>query len=246
MPGSRFLRAAIVDDEPQARSRLRRLLGGEPDVNVVAECADGRAAAEAMRHLRPDVVFLDIQMPDLDGFGALDELSPDERPWIVFVTAYSEHALRAFDVHALDYVLKPVSPDRLHKAIARVRTHMTPLAPPEYPSRLGVPIGSRTRFISVETIDFILAAANYAEVYLGSRSYALRETMSRLERRLDPRLFLRIHRSRIVRLACIDDIEPLASGQYVLRLTSGVRLTSGRRYRERLERALGVASTGTR
>jgi two-component system LytT family response regulator len=253
------LRAVIADDEPLARARLRRLLGHEPDVDVIAECATGREAADAMRRTRPDVLFLDVQMPDVDGFGALNQVPPAERPWIVFVTAYATHAVRAFEEQALDYLLKPISAERLHDAVGRVRQrlvesahataagttattapHAHPVAPREYPARLAVPIGSRLRFIAAEDIDYITAAANYAEIHAGGHTFALRETMTSLEARLDPRSFLRIHRSRIVRLAVIEDIEPLVSGQYVVRLKNGVRLTSGRSYRQLLQKALGI------
>jgi two-component system, LytTR family, response regulator len=256
------LRAVIADDEPLARARLRRLLGHEPDVDVIAECATGREAAEAMRRTRPDVLFLDVQMPDVDGFGALNQVPPAERPWIVFVTAYSSHAVRAFEEQAIDYLLKPVSAERLHDAVGRVRQRVAESAAPvhaassvhatapaavaapprEYPSRIAIPMGSRFRFIDTTDIDYITAAANYAEIHAGVHTFVLRETMTSLEARLDPRLFLRIHRSRIVRLAGIDDIEPLVSGQYVVRLKTGARLTSGRSYRQLLQKALGLES----
>jgi two-component system LytT family response regulator len=261
MPHGTSLRAVIADDEPLARARLRRLLGHEPDVDVIAECATGREAADAMRRTRPDVLFLDVQMPDVDGFGALNQVPLAERPWIVFVTAYATHAVRAFEEQALDYLLKPISAERLHDAVGRVRQRLVEtaratatatttamaaahahVAPPrEYPARLAVPIGSRLRFIAAEDIDYITAAANYAEIHAGGHTFALRETMTSLEARLDPRAFLRIHRSRIVRLSVIEDIEPLVSGQYVVRLKNGVRLTSGRSYRQLLQKALGIA-----
>lgn len=244
------LRAVIADDEQLARARLRRLLGHEPDVDVIAECATGRETADAMRRTRPDVLFLDVQMPDVDGFGALREVPADERPWIVFVTAWATHAVRAFEERALDYLLKPISAERLHDAVGRVReriaesaSHAAPrhaAEPREYPARLAVPIGSRLRFIAAADIDYITAAANYAEIHAGGHAFALRETMASLEARLDPRAFLRIHRSRIVRLAAIEDIEPLASGQFVVRLKNGTRLTSGRSYRQLLQKALGI------
>lgn len=244
----RVLRAVIADDEPLARARLRRLLGLEPDVDVIAECATGREAADAMRLTRPDVVFLDVQMPDVDGFGALNAVPRGERPWIVFVTAYSTHAVRAFEEQAIDYLMKPISAERLHDAVGRVRQRMleaspsnaNAAAPREYPARLAVPIGSRLRFVAAEEIDYITAAANYAEIHCNGHTFTLRETMASLEARLDPRAFLRIHRSRIVRLAIIEDIEPLVSGQYVVRLKNGARLTSGRRYRQLLQKALGI------
>jgi two-component system, LytTR family, response regulator len=256
----RVVRAAIVDDEPLARARLRRLLGAEPDVDIVVECARGGEVVVAVTRARPDVVFLDIQMPDIDGFTTIAALPAHPRPWVVFVTAYSEHAIRAFEAQALDYLLKPVSADRLREAVTRVRERLADaqaralesrlasahIVPRDYPSRLPVPVGARTRLVPVDAIDFIAAAANYTELHIGGVAYVLRETMTHLETRLDPRLFLRIHRSRIVRLACVEDVEPLASGQYVVRLRNGVRMTSGRSYRTRLQQALGLMDESSR
>jgi len=250
----RTLRALIADDEPLARARLSRLLAGEEGVEIVASCGDGAETAQAIRELRPDVAFLDIRMPGMDGFRALSSMPKSARPRVVFVTAYAEHAVRAFDAEATDYLLKPVSGDRLHEAVRRLRRSLiddgSSPAPareettgaPTYFSRLAVPDQGRLRVIAVEDIDHVLAQRNYVELFVGERAYRLRETLSHLEARLDPAQFVRVHRSRLVRLDSVADIEALAHGQYLLRLRSGIRLRSGRSYRNVVRRAFGVAA----
>lgn len=248
----RTLRALIADDEPLARARLSRLLAGEEGVEIVASCGDGAQTVQAIRELRPDVAFLDIRMPGMDGFRALSALPKSARPRVVFVTAYAEHAVRAFDAEATDYLLKPVSGDRLHEAVRRLRRSLTEdgasvpareetAGSPAFFSRLAVPDQGRLRVIAVEDIDHVLAQRNYVELFVGERAYRLRETLSHLEARLDPAQFVRIHRSRLVRVDCVADIEALAHGQYLLRLRSGIRLRSGRSYRNVVRRAFGVA-----
>ncbi|MPZ17612.1 MAG: response regulator [Luteitalea sp.] len=250
------LRTLIVDDEPLARARLKRLLEAEPDVTIVGECRTSAEAVQAICREAPHILLLDIQMPEGDGFSVLQRMPSDLRPLPILVTAYSEHAVRAFDAQAFDYLLKPISAERLRASLDRARAQLAErrrlelsgaLAHPHqealpgpYADRLAVPAGPRIRFVPVNEVDFITAQANYAELHVGGTTYLVRETMSALEGRLDPRVFVRIHRSRMVRLNLIADIEPLASGQYVLRLKTGVRLTSGRSYRVRLRRALGL------
>ncbi len=250
------LRTLIVDDEPLARARLRRLLHDEPDVAIVGECGTSAEAVAAVRRESPHVLLLDIQMPEGDGFSVIEQMPADQRPLTIFITAYSGHAVRAFEARALDYLLKPIGADRLHDALERARAQMaqreradlsTALArlredapPRAYVDRLAVPAGPRIRFVPVEDVEYMTAQANYVELHVGGATHLVRETLTALEGRLDPRLFARIHRSRIVRLDRIADIEPLASGQYVVRLKSGVRFTSGRSYRSRLRRALGL------
>ncbi len=247
------LRVVVVDDEAMSRARLCRLLGQEPGVSVLAECADGDSAVAALRRLRPDAVFLDIRLPDLNGFGVLQALPESERPQVVFVTAHADHALRAFDVDAVDYLLKPYSAERLRAALARLRRQSSsaapssplPLSPPPasgaYPQRLAVPAGARLHLLAVDRIECALAQSNYVELRADGQSYVLRETLGGLEARLDPARFLRIHRSRIVRLDAVRDVEPLEGGRYLLRLASGLRLGSGASHRERLRSALGLA-----
>ncbi|WP_149193897.1 LytR/AlgR family response regulator transcription factor [Luteimonas suaedae] len=244
---TRHVRAAIVDDEPLARARLSRLLLAEGDVDVVAEYGDGVQAAAGLAAAVVDVVFLDVRMPHADGFAMLERLPPARRPLVVFVTAFSAHALRAFDASAIDYLVKPVAPERLGESVARVRQRLAaeaaaaPAATADYPERLAVPDGQRLRMIRVDDIEYVLAQGNYLELHLGERTLLLRETMTGFVRRLDPRRFVRIHRSRIVRLDLIDQIEPYGAAQYWLRLRNGTCMTSGRSYREPLRRALGIA-----
>lgn len=243
------LRAVIADDEPLARARLRRLLEDGQGVEIVAECASGDEAVAAVHNLQPDVVFLDIRMPDLDGFGVLGDLNPARRPCVVFVTAYADHALRAFDADAVDYLLKPYSSERLQAALARVRRMLAsdPLRADavrnDYLQRLAVPVGARMQLLPVAVIYCVVAQANYVELHANGRSFLLRATMAGLEARLDPRLFVRVHRSRIVRLDAIRDIEPLDSGQYLLRLADGMRIATGRSYRDKLREALGLGAS---
>lgn len=243
---SRRVRAAIIDDEPLARARLSRLLAAEGDVDVVAEYADGAEAAVGLAGTAADVAFVDVRMPHVDGFAMLERLPPARRPLVVFVTAYSAHALQAFDVAAIDYLVKPVAPERLHASVARVRRQLAaeaadPVpAAEDYPQRLAVPDGQRLRVIRVDDIEYVRAQGNYLELHLDGRTLLLRETMAGFTRRLDPRRFVRIHRSRIVRIDMIDQVEPYGAAQYWLRLRNGTCMTSGRSYREQLRWALGL------
>lgn len=246
------LRAVIADDEPLARARVARLLGAIGTVDVVASCTTGTDAVAAVIATDPDVVFLDIDMPGLDGFRALEALPPHRQPRVVFVTAYSAHAVRAFDVQALDYVLKPVSGERLRAAVDRVRASMHAAtsdasgtnvhvdAHERFARRIGVPQGLRIVLVPVEDIDYVSAHANYVELHTPARSWLLRETLSGILARLDPAQFLRVHRSRIVRVDAIAEVEPQPSGQYLLRLRSGVRIGSGCRHREPIRDRLGL------
>lgn len=240
------LRAAIVDDEPLARARLRRLLAHEEGVAIVAEFGDGISAAEGLQAIAVDVVFLDVRMPQVDGFAMLQRLPAAKRPGVVFVTAYSEHAVQAFDARAVDYLVKPVAQDRLHESLQRVRAQFVAPAinpaSPQYPERLAVPDGPRLRMVAVRDVECVLAQGNYVELRVEGRSLLLRETMASIEARLDPQLFARIHRSRIVRVDLVEQIEAHGAGQYVVRMRSGLRITSGRSYRASLRKALGLSS----
>lgn len=234
------LRVLVVDDEPMARARLRRMLGAEHGVHILGECSNGEEAAAALGSLKPDVVFLDIQMPGMDGFGTLHLASAAWRPHVVFVTAFSEHAVDAFEHGAVDYLLKPYSRERLRLSLERARAarrSATPGVSDGFPERLPVPVGHRLRMVPVQTIDCVVAQLNYVELHVGEERLSLRETMAAMESQLDPRHFARIHRSRIVRIAAVRDIETLESGQYVFRLASGARLGSGPAYRERVRQA---------
>lgn len=236
------LRAAIVDDEPLARARLARLLAVEPEVEIAGEYGDGPAAVAGLRALPVDVVFLDVRMPQMDGFAMLERLPASQRPQVVFVTAYSEYAVEAFDARAIDYLVKPVAPDRLARAVERVRDTLARQGAPSaaYPDRIAVSDGQRLRMIAVADIECVLAQGNYVELRIDGKGVLVRETLAHILARLDPKRFARIHRSRIVCVDRIDQVEPYASGQYVVKMRSGLRLTSGRNYRSELRRALGL------
>ncbi len=247
-------RALIVDDEPLARERLRTLLASETDFRIVAECADGETAVAAIEESRPDVVFLDVQMPELDGFEVLDALGEGTPPLIVFVTAYEEYALRAFEASALDYLLKPFDRARFRRTIERVRARLAEpaaAAPADVrallarlgeaharPKRFVVREGSRLVFVPVETIDHIESAGNYVRLHTGGASHLYRATLAELERRLDPDVFVRVHRSAIVNIERVRKAEPFFHGEYILTLADGTRVTSTRTYGARLRELL--------
>jgi two-component system LytT family response regulator len=241
----------IVDDEPLARRRLRSLLSGEPDVEIIGEYGNGRDAVTAIRETKPDLVFLDIQMPELDGFGVVREVGAAAMPAVVFVTAFDEYALKAFDVHAFDYLLKPVDRDRFASTIRRARGRASGddarvlgdrlealLAEVRgrrlEPQRLPIRKDGRIFLVRPEDIDWLEADGNHVRVHIGKESHLIRETLSKLESRLPERSFMRIHRSTLVNIARIREIQPWFQGDYVLLLTDGTRLTSGRSYRDRV------------
>lgn len=248
------LRVVVVDDEPIARRRVRRLLSSMETVNVVGEAGDGRSALECIEGVRPDLVLLDVRMPEVDGFDVACRLT-SPRPSIIFLTAHEEHALRAFEVHALDYLLKPVARDRLAAAIERV-TEWVRRKPAgrdadvaDATARLEAgrtalrrwPVRShgRIELVDVDSIDWIEASGNYVTLHAGRRTHLLRETLSAMERQLDPGVFVRIHRSTVVRIGQIRQLETAQRGDYIVVLGDGTRLTLTRTYRRRLERALG-------
>jgi two-component system, LytTR family, response regulator len=248
------IRAVIVDDEPPARRRIRALLANEHDVEVIAECRDGREALTVITAAQPDLVFLDVQMPETDGLAVARsvEKAGGELPLIVFTTAHSQFAVPAFDVDAVDYLLKPFDPDRFRAAVARARESLGTLrrgadlsasaapTPGTYVDRVPVRMGTRICLVPVGDIDYCEAEANYVRLHAGGQSYLVRETLAGMEAKLDPSRFLRIHRSLIVQLARVESLEPLFHGDYLLRLRSGARLTSGRTYRARLHQALNL------
>ncbi len=252
------IRTVLADDEPLARERLGTLLRSEPDVEVVAECADGARTIAAIQQLGPDLVFLDVQMPGSDGFDVIQAVRPDRMPIVVFVTAYDKYALRAFDVHALDYLLKPFDRDRFQKALQRAREQMEgqqtgdlgrrllalvhDLKPDQQRlDRLVVKAGGRVFFLRTDEIDWIEAAGNYVRLHLGNDSHLFRETMNALEAKLDAQRFFRIHRSRIVNIERIQELQPWFNGEYAVILRDGTRLTLSRGYREKLQERLGRA-----
>jgi two-component system LytT family response regulator len=250
------IRALIVDDEPLARERLRTLLEGEPDIEVVGECADGQQAVATIKQVAPDLVFLDIQMPELDGFGVLAQLEGTRLPVVVFVTAHDRFALKAFEVHALDYLLKPFDRARFQKTLrraleslrqnrpeqitAQLSALLSDIRPPaKYLERLAVKSSGKVVFLKVEDLDWIEAADNYVDLHWGNESLMHRETMSALEQQLPPNKFMRISRSSIVNVDRIKELQPLFHGEYAVILRNGVRLTLSRTYRDKLSRMLG-------
>ena len=251
----RKIRTLIVDDEPLARKRLQRLLSDETDVEVVGECGDGLEAVEAIRSRTPDLVFLDVQMPGLDGFGVVEQVGPEAIPAVVFVTAYDQHALRAFEVSALDYLLKPFLPERFQRAMGRARKQLSgdrdertqeklvqllaQVSGRRWLDRLLVKSESRVYFLKAEEIDWVEAADNYVQLHVGKEVHLLRETMARLEASLDPARFLRIHRSTIVNLDRVKEMHPWFSGEYVVLLNDGTQLRLSRGYRAKMEERLG-------
>jgi two-component system LytT family response regulator len=252
------LRVLVADDEPIGRQRLVRLLQAEPDTDVVAACADGEEAVEAIREHTPDIVLLDIQMPNLDGFEVVAALGEAQQPVVIFVTAHDQYALRAFEVHAFDYLLKPVDQDRLREAMGRAVSSAGRVSQPSATrrilslleelnarerargrERLVVRSPERAFFLRTETIDYIEAAGKFVHLHVGRTVHALRESMAELEQELDSARFLRISRSVIVNLDRIQEIQPWFQGDYVLILSDGTKLTSTRGYRDNMRRLLG-------
>jgi two-component system, LytTR family, response regulator len=253
------IRAMIVDDEPLARRRIRSLLVEAEDVEVIAECTNGRDAIRALEESPPDLLFLDIQMPELDGFDVLQAIGVGHVPVVIFVTAYDQFALRAFESHALDYLLKPFDDERFEAALQRARERIRQQQRGEldrrleamleevrrdrgYMQRLVVPRGHRSAFIRTEEIDWIEAERNYIRLHVGGRAHLLRQNRSRIESALDPAKFCRIHRSTIVNIDRIQAVESLARGEYLVVLHDGTKLTSGRSYRSNLHHLMGKES----
>jgi len=212
-------RALIVDDEPMARRGVRQLLAVFPSYQVVGECRDGREALIALDRLRPDVVFLDIQMPGIDGFALIERQSIDRMPAVVFLTAYDEYALKAFEAQALDYLLKPVSERRFAAMIRRLSAHLQTKASHE--AGLVVDTTRGVAVVRFDEVDWIESADNYARIWTGERSFLVREPLHALTRRLQPAGFLRVHRRALVSIASIREIRSTSSGQSVVVLTNG-------------------------
>ena len=244
------IRALVVDDEPVARGHLRALLEDRGDVQVIAECGDGRTAVERIQSLGPDLVLLDVQMPGLDGLEVVRTIGADRMPPVVFVTAHDQHAVEAFEVHALDYVLKPVHRARFNRAIDRVvglirsgsAKHDTrPLAealerlsPAIAAERLAIRAGERVLYLRVADIDWIEAADDLVRIHVGKNVHDHRATMAQIEQRLPSTKFVRIHRSTIVNLERIREFQPWFQGDWILVLADGTRLQSGKSYRKRI------------
>jgi two-component system LytT family response regulator len=246
------IRCLIVDDEPLSRERVASLLRTLPDAEIVGQCADGSDAIEAIGELSPDLVFLDVQMPEVDGFGVLSAVARQRMPEVIFVTAHDKYALRAFEVHAQDYLLKPFDPDRLFDAyraaaerirqnrigasserllaliddMERVRAHRT---------RVPIKTDGRVTFLPVEEIDWIESADNHVKIHAKGETHVLRRTLQSMQASLSPADFVRVHRSSIVNVARIEEIQPWFNGEYVVLLRDGTKVQTSRGYRARLE-----------
>jgi two-component system LytT family response regulator len=250
------IRTIIADDEPLGRKKLRILLAEEPGIHIVAECPDGPKTIAALRDYEPDLLLLDIQMPGADGFEILESVPPDRLPVVVFTTAYDQYALRAFEAHALDYLLKPFDQERLHRAIERARLEILKAKDSQVASRildflneakakspaekrLVIKAGGRVVFLDLEEIEWVEAAANYVKLNVGKESYLLRERIGRVSERLDPAQFVRIHRSVIVNVGKIKELHPCNSGEYIVVLKNGKELSCSRGYRAGLQQLIG-------
>ena len=256
MTNARRIRALVVDDEPLAREMIREMLAPDSDVEIVAECANGREAVDAIKSLRPDLVFLDIQMPELGGFEVLASFERESTPYVIFVTAYDQYAVRAFEVHAFDYLLKPFDNERFDAAWQRVKAqikvdqsgereqHILALleelkSGPRHLERLVIKNGGRVFFLNVQDVYCIESEGNYVRVYDNQKGYLLRETITSLEEQLDPRQFRRIHRSAIVKIDKIKEMQPWFHGEYRVIMENGKQLTLSRNYRANFQRLVG-------
>jgi len=241
------IRALLVDDEVLARLALRQALAAHPDVDIVGECGNAAEAQQAIQALAPELLFLDIRMPGMDGFKLLHQLQPQALPMVVFTTAYGQHALRAFDAGALDYVLKPIDQARFDQALERVRRHWHGLQAPAMATahaahlqRISVRVGEHIRVVAVDAIDWIRADGNYVQIHADGSRYLHRETLSHLLATLDPARFLRIHRGVIVNVDRIREVHPLFNGNAEIVLRDGTRLDLSRRFRAGARAVLGL------
>jgi two-component system LytT family response regulator len=259
------IRTIIVDDEPLGRSRIESLLEDEQDIEIVAQCGDGVEALRVIKESTPDLLFLDVQIPEITGFELLDSLDRFDPPIVIFVTAHDEFALRAFDVHALDYLLKPFDDERFHEALNRARAHLrdkdaanlrrrlrdflhethdlgrsepTTNYSTRRLTRIVVKEGDRILFLKVDDVDWIEAADYYAKIHVGTSTYLIRETLANLEMQLDPERFIRIHRSTIVNLDRVQEMQPWFHGAFVVILVDGTELRLSRSRREHLQSRL--------
>lgn len=247
----------IVDDEALARERLRTLLQEEHDVEIVGEAPDGETAIELIRSLKPDVVFLDVQMPGLDGFDVITEIGAEQMPVIVFATAYDEFALRAFDLNAIDYLLKPIGPERLGGTLARLRERAEgprvrqfqgeflrwlkerQAEAEAYRGRFAVKTGTSFEVLRASDIVLVEGADNYVRLHTPKGSYLYRSTIAHMEAVLDPARFLRVHRSYVLNVEAVQKIEPFGMGEFLFQLTTGQKVSSTRRYRRGIRAAFG-------
>lgn len=238
------IRTLIVDDEALARTTIADLLRNDPEISVVGECGSGTEAIEAIRTQRPALVFLDVQMPGCDGFDVIEQLGSESPRAVVFVTAYDQYAVKAFEVEALDYLLKPFSDSRFFRVLARAKTllQQTTMGPQPL-DRLMVKSTGRVIFLRASEIDWIEAADYYASLHVGDRSHLLRRSMADLERELDRRIFCRIHRSAIVNITRVRELRVDANGEYEIVLENGAPLRLSRSYREQLQKRMAATAS---
>jgi two-component system LytT family response regulator len=256
MVQEKTIRVCIVDDEPIACRRIQRLLKDDVGIEIVKICNNGEQATDAIRKLSPDLVFLDIQMPGMDGFEVLKSLQNEHIPHVIFVTAYDRYAIQAFEVHALDYLLKPFDTERFEEALTRAKAQIDQdrnrslnkglyalleemKTPPRYLERLVIKASGRVFFLKTEEIDWIEAQGKYVSIHTGKEEHLVREGMNTLESELDPRKFVRIHKSTIVNVDRIQQLQTWFHGDYRVILHNGTTLTLSRRYRQRLDELLG-------
>ena len=255
MTQTKKIRTLVVDDEPLARRRILRMLARHADVEVIGECAGGREAIQAIREQQPALVFLDVQMPEVDGFAVLDAVGARDMPLIIFVTAYDQYAVRAFEVHALDYLLKPFDRRRFDIALERAQSRLLNersdvneralalleelRAQQRHLERMVIKAGGRAFFIKTEEIDWVEAEGKYVRLHIGRESYLVREAISQIEAQLDPKRFLRIHRSTIVNLDRVRELQPWFHNDYRVILRDGTELMLSRSCRKRLGELLG-------
>ena len=253
------IRALIVDDEELARSRVRGLLKSESDIDVVGECSNGHQAIAAIAAKQPDLLFLDVQMPEVDGFSVLDAIDQAERPAVIFVTAYDRYAIRAFDAYALDYLLKPFNRARFHKSLERARLQIARAkrdqvdhrlaallkevkGQTQYLERLVIRSAGRVIFLRTDDVQWFEACANYVRLHLGKESHLMREKINVLERQLDPQKFVRVHRSSIVKIDQIKELRSSADGEHVVVLQDGSRLSMSRGYHQHFRQVFKLLS----
>jgi two-component system, LytTR family, response regulator len=250
------LKVLIVDDEPLGRNMVRRMLEGHSEVEIVGECENGQEAITAIKTTAPDLVFLDVQMPEIDGFAVLDACKADQLPHVIFVTAYDQYAVQAFEIHALDYILKPFDQERFEQALARVKQQLNServsesnerilallaetRSRPHYIERFIIKAEGRVFFLKTDEVEWIQAEGNYVSLHVRKRKYLFREAISTLETELDPRKFQRIGRSTIVNIECIRELQPWFRGDYRVVLYDGTELKLSHRYRDNLDKYLG-------
>jgi two-component system, LytTR family, response regulator len=252
------IKALIVDDEPLARDRIREMLKDHPDVEVIAEARNGQEAIDAITSRKPDLVFLDIQMPDLNGFDVLQKLDVAQLPVIIFVTAYDQYALRAFDVHAVDYLTKPFDRERFAAAVEQAKVVMKGAREPDtarilnmlqelragarYLERFAIKNGETVVFVRAEDVDAIEAQGNYVRLNLAGSSHLLRDTLNNIEAQINPRMFVRIHRRTIVNIDRIKELQTWARGEYRVVLSNGAHYTLSRGYRQHFEKFIRLGS----